>query len=68
LVVRGCNQKKGIDFNEIFYRFGCYIFVGALISFRDVFNLEFKQLDVKTTLLHCELAKKSFIGGNPMVL
>ena len=53
--MKGCNQNKGVDFEEIFAP------VVKMSSIRDVLglaaslDLEIEQLDVKTAFLHGDL-------------
>jgi len=52
LVVRGCNQKEGIDYNEVFSLVVRHTFTRVLLAFVSLFDLELEQLDVKTAFLH----------------
>ena len=46
LVVWGCNQKEGIDFNEVFSPVVHYASIRVLLAFVALFDLELEQLDV----------------------
>jgi len=59
LVIRGCNQKKGIDYNELFSPVVRHTSIRVLLAFVALFDLELEQLDVKTTFLHRELEEKT---------
>ena len=60
-MVKGCNQKKGIDFDEIFS------FVVKMTSIRTVLglaaslDLELEQLNVKTAFLHGDLHEEIYM-------
>jgi len=58
LLVRGCNQKEGIDFNKVFSLVVCYISIRVLFAFVALFDLESEQLDVKIAFLHGELEEE----------
>jgi len=51
LVVRGFNQKEGIDYNEVFSLVVHHTSIRVLLAFVALFDLELEQLDVKTTFL-----------------
>ena len=55
--MKGFNQKKGIDFEQIFS------LVVKMSSIRVALGLaarlNFEQLDVKTAFLHCDLEEKN---------
>ena len=55
LVVRGCNQKEGIDVNKVFSPVVHHTSIRVLVAFITLFDLELEQLDVKTAFLHGEL-------------
>ena len=61
LVVKGFNQKQGIDFNEIFslvVKMGSIRVVLGLVASLD---LELEKLDVKTAFLHDDLKEKIYM-------
>jgi len=53
--VRRCNQKEGIDYNEVFSPVVHHTSVRVLLAFVAVFDMESEQFDVKTAFLHREL-------------
>ena len=57
LVAKGFSQVEGIDYNDIFSSVVKHISIRILLAIVAVNNLELKQLDVKTTFLHGELAE-----------
>lgn len=54
LITKGCTQKEGIDFKEVFSPVVRDASIRVLLSLT-VFDIELDQLDVKTTFLHGEL-------------
>ena len=52
IVVKGCNQKKGIDFEEIFSPMVKMTSIRAILGLATKQDLEVEQLDVKTKFLH----------------
>jgi len=61
LVVRGCNQKEGIDYNEIFSSIVRHTSIRVLLAFIALFNMDLEQLDVKTVFPHRELEEEIYI-------
>ena len=55
LVVKGFNQKKSIDFEEIFSPVVKMSSTLVSVGLATHLNLEVEQLDVKTTFLHGDL-------------
>jgi len=53
--VKGCHQKKGIDFEEIFSPVVKMTSIRAILGLAAKLDLEIEQLDVKTTFLHGDL-------------
>jgi len=53
--VKGCNQKKGVDFDEIFSSVVKYSSTKVALGRATSLDLEFEQLDVKTTFLHGDI-------------
>ena len=54
-MVKGFQQKKGVDFNEIFTPVVKMTSIMTVLSLTISMNLEIEQLDVKTTFLHREI-------------
>ena len=61
MVVRGCNQREGINYNEVFSPVVRHTSIRVLLSFVTLFNLELEQLDVKTAFLHGELEEEIYM-------
>ena len=61
LVVRGLNQKKGIDFEEIFSPVVKMSSIRVALGLAACLNLEVEQLDVKTEFLHGDLEKENYM-------
>ncbi|WVY90442.1 hypothetical protein V8G54_035956 [Vigna mungo] len=61
IVVKGCNQKKGIDFDEIFSPVVNMTSIRAILGLAAKLDLEIEQLDVKTTFLHGDLEEKIYM-------
>ena len=57
LVVRGFNQKKDIDFEEIFSLSSILVALGLAARL----NLEIEQVDVKIALLHGDLEEEIYM-------
>ena len=55
IVVKGCNQKKGVDFDEIFSPVVKMSSIRVVMGLAASLDLEIEQLDVKTALLHVDL-------------
>ncbi|KAL4379562.1 hypothetical protein GQ457_02G035640 [Hibiscus cannabinus] len=51
IVVKGCNQKEGIDFEEIFSPVVKMSSIRVVLGLAATLDLEVEQLDVKTTFL-----------------
>ena len=60
LVVKGFNQKKGIEFEEIFSPVVKMSSIHAL-GLATRLNLEVEQLDVKTAFLHGDLEEEIYM-------
>ncbi|PKI75267.1 hypothetical protein CRG98_004307 [Punica granatum] len=61
LVVKGFNQKKGVDFEEIFSPVVKMSSIRVVLALADSLNLEIEQLDVKTTFLHGDLEEEIYM-------
>ena len=67
IVLKGCNQKKGIDFEEIFspvvktWRLISNSQFRAILGLAAKQDLEVEQLDVKTPFLHGDLEEEIYM-------
>ena len=61
LVVKGCNQKKGIDFDEIFSPVVKMTSIRTVLGLAASLDLELEQLDVKTAFLHGDLHEEIYM-------
>ena len=61
LVVKGFNQRKGIDFDEIFTSVVKMTSIHNVLGLVASFNLEIEQINVKTTFLYSDLEEKIFM-------
>lgn len=61
LVVKGCNQKKGIDFDEIFSPVVKMTSIRTVLGLVASLDLEMEQLDVKTAFLHGDLQEEIYM-------
>jgi hypothetical protein len=61
LVVKGFNQKKGIDFDEIFSPVVKLSSIRIALGLVANMNLELEQLDVKTAFLHGDLNEEIYM-------
>ena len=59
--MRGYEQKKGIDFDEIFPPVVKMFSVGVVLSLAASMNLDIEQLDVKTAFLHGDLDEEIYM-------
>nr|GEW10645.1 retrovirus-related Pol polyprotein from transposon TNT 1-94 [Tanacetum cinerariifolium] len=59
-IVRGFDQREGIDFNEVFSLVVCHTFIRVLLSIVALQDLELEQLDVKTTFFHGHLEEEIY--------
>ena len=61
LVVKGFQQKKGIDYSEIFSPVVKMSTVRLVLGIVVAENLHLEQLDVKTTFLHGDLEEDLYM-------
>ena len=61
LVVKGFEQMKGIDFDEIFSPVVKMTSIRAMLGLVASLNLELEQMDVKTTFLHGDLEEEIYM-------
>jgi len=61
LVVKGFNQKQGIDFEDIFSPVVKMTSIRAVLGLVATMNLEVEQLDVKTAFLHGDLEEEIYM-------
>ena len=61
LVVKGFAQKKGIDFDELFYPIVKMNSIRTILSLVVVEDLHLEQLDVKTAFLHGDLEEEIYM-------
>lgn len=61
LVVRGFDQKEGIDFNEIFSPVVHHTSIRIVLALVALLDLELEQLDMKKAFHHGDLDKKIYV-------
>lgn len=61
LVVKGFAQQKGVDFNEIFSPMVKMQTICLVLGMAATWDLELKQLDVKTTFLHGDIVEELYM-------
>ena len=61
LVVKGFNQKKGIDFDEIFSPVVKMTSIRTVLGLATTLDLEVEQMDVKTAFLHGNLEEEIYM-------
>ncbi|KAK9168360.1 hypothetical protein Syun_000500 [Stephania yunnanensis] len=61
LVVNGFNQKKGIDFDDIFSPVVKMSSIRVILGLTASLDLELEQLDVKTAFLHGDLEEEIYM-------
>ena len=61
IVVKGFQQKKGVDFDEIFAPVVKMTSIRMVLSIAASMNLEVEQLDVKTAFLHGDLEEEIYM-------
>lgn len=60
-MVKGFDQREGIDFNEVFSPVIRHTSIQVMLAFIAMFDLELEQLDVKTAFLHGDLEEEIFM-------
>ena len=60
-MVKGSNQRKGIDFEEIFSSVVKMSSIRVVLSLAARLDLKIEQLDVKTTFLHGDLEEEIYM-------
>jgi ATP-binding cassette subfamily B (MDR/TAP) protein 1 len=61
IVVKGFQQKKGVDFDEIFAPVVKIPSIRTVLSIAASMNLKVEQLDVKTAFLHDDLEEEIYM-------
>jgi hypothetical protein len=61
LVVKGFNQKQGIDFDEIFSSVVKMSSIRVILGLTASLDLELEQIDVKTAFLHGDLEEEIYM-------
>ena len=61
IVVKGFQQKKGVDFNEIFASIMKMTSIQTVLSITATMDLEVEQLDVKIAFLHGDLEEEIYM-------
>ena len=59
--MKGFEQKKGIDFEEIFSLAVKISSIRVVLGLVAILNLEIEQLDVRTTFLHGDLEEEIYM-------
>ena len=59
--MKGFQQKRGVDFNEIFALVVKMTSIQIVLSIVASMDLEVEQLDVKTTFLHGDLEEEIYM-------
>ena len=60
-MVKGFQQKKGVDFDEIFAPVVKMASIWTVLSIVASMDLEVEQLDIKTTFLHGDLEEEIYM-------
>jgi len=61
LVAKGFTQRKGIDYNEIFFPVVKFKTIRLMLAVTVHFDLELEQLDVKAAFLHGDLDEQIYM-------
>ena len=62
LVAKGYSQVEGIDYGEIFSPVAKLTSIRFLLSLAASYDLEIKQMDVKTTFLHGDFKEEIYMS------
>lgn len=62
LVVKGCSQTEGIDYNEIYAPVVRYASIGFSVSLAAQYNLKIYQMDAITAILQGELGNNLYVS------
>lgn len=62
LVVKGFNQKEGIDYHEVFSPIVKDTLIWALLALVALYDLEIKKIDVKMAFFHSDLEKEIYMA------
>ncbi|KAA0033802.1 Retrovirus-related Pol polyprotein from transposon TNT 1-94 [Cucumis melo var. makuwa] len=62
LVARGCTQREGLDYNEIFSLVVKHTSISVLLAIVACRNLELQQLDVNIAFLHGKLEETIYMS------
>jgi hypothetical protein len=65
VVVKGFQQKAGVDYDEIFAPVSRHATVRVILSMAAVYELDVHQMDVKTAFLHGELTEVAYMRLPP---
>ena len=60
-MVKGFDQREGIDFNEVFSPVVRHSSIRVMLAFVALFDIELEQLDDKTTFLQGDLDEEIFM-------
>jgi hypothetical protein len=61
LAMKGFNQRKGVDYDEIFSPVVRMTSIRAILGLAASLNLEIEKMDVKTTFLHGDLEEEIYM-------
>lgn len=61
LVVRGCSQKSGVDYDQLFSPVARYDTVRTILSVAATQQLKIRQFDIKTAFLYGEVKKELYM-------
>lgn len=61
LVVKGCSQRRGPDYEETYAPVACLATVRTFLSIVNEFGLKTRQLDVKNAVLHGSITEEIYM-------